>query len=83
VKCVVGSLLEKYPGIYYIRFDRGGTDQKAVLPTSLQLTLGDLLSQRSITALLSKLAHDVLEVSYAAEILHIDPELRRGHLEDD
>jgi hypothetical protein len=43
----------------------------------------DLLSQRSITPLLAKLAHDVLEVLYATEMLHINPELRRWQLEDD
>jgi hypothetical protein len=43
----------------------------------------DLLSQRSITPLLVKLAHDVLEVFYATEMLHINPEIRRWQLEDD
>jgi hypothetical protein len=35
----------------------------------------DLLSERSITPLLEKLAHDVLEIFYATEMLHINPGL--------
>ena len=37
----------------------------------------DLLSQRSIMPLLAKPAHDVLEVFYATEMLHINSGLRR------
>jgi hypothetical protein len=37
----------------------------------------DLLSERSITPLLAKLAHDVPEIFYATEMLHINPGLRK------
>ena len=42
----------------------------------------DLLSRRSITPLLAKFAHDVLEIFYAANMLHINPELRGMRLEN-
>jgi hypothetical protein len=42
----------------------------------------DLLSRRSITPLLAKFAHDVLEIFYATNMLHMNPELRGGHLEN-